>query len=380
MIDCVHVITSLELGGAQRMLVKLLERVEGRTARARVVSLVDGGPLADELLARGIEVQGLGMRAGVPDPRALLRLRRVVARARPAVVQTWLYHADLAAALALTGLSPRPALVWSLRCLHHASRARGLAARAAPAFCARLSGVPDVVLANSEAARRSHADAGWHPRRFEVIPNGFDTERFRPDPGAGAALRAELGIGPDTVLVGLVGRLDPVKGHAAAVAAAARLAARFPALRLVLVGPGLEEGSAGLASLRRAHGAPENVLALGARDDVPRVMAGLDVLLVASAFSESFPNVVGEALAAGTPCVATDVGATAEVVGDAGWIVGGTDAAALAEGLARALEAGAEERAARGARGRARVLEHFELGAVARRYEALWEELAGRPR
>jgi len=379
-IDVVHLITSLDTGGAQRMLLKLLERLDRGRFRASVISLVDDGPLAEEVRGLGLDCEGLGMRPGVPDPRGFLRLRAKLARRRPQVLQTWLYHADLLGLLAgrVAGV---PAVAWNIRCMHWKGAGRGLAARAAPRLCALLSRAPDAVVVNSSAGRSSHAASGYRPQRWCTIPNGFDLERFRPDEGARRRLRSELGLGADALLAGMVARWHPVKNHAGLLDALARLRDRHPDLHLVLVGEGthLGEGGAHDAACRSAvaeRGLADRVHGLGERKDVGAILPGLD-LLVSPSFHEGFPNVLGEALACAVPCVATDAGDSAEIVGEAGVVADGTDGESLARAIDQVVGLPPDERRALGRAGRERVAERYGMERVVAAYEALYAELSG---
>ncbi len=366
MIRIAHVITSLEVGGAQRMLEKLVSRADPARLRPRVFTLIEGGRLRRRLEAAGVEVEALGMRPGVPDPRAVVRLRRRLREFRPDVVQTWLYHADLVGTLAARWAGV-PKVAWNVRCTYQPVDASSWSARTAPKLCARLSPRADLVLHNSTLGRTSHAAIGYSPPRWLYLPNGFDLERFRPVPGAREALRRQLELPPTARIVGMVARFDPLKDHGLALAAARRL--ESSGIEVVLVGVDAEQ----LAGL--GDGLPGNVHALGERDDVRALVPGFDVLLSTSR-AEGFPNVIGEAMACGVPCVATDVGDCALVIGDTGRVVATATPEAVAAALAAlALEATAPEREERARAARARVAEHFELGEVAERYATTWEEL-----
>ncbi|MEO0035230.1 MAG: hypothetical protein RLZZ501_1253, partial [Pseudomonadota bacterium] len=278
----VHVITGLGTGGAEGMLARLARR--SRAFRHVVVSLTGPGTIGPALRRDGVEVIALGL---PPGPRALAglpRLARLLRRLRPALVQTWLYHADLLGTLA-AGLAGGLPVAWSLRC-SDMDRARygrlvGL--------LARLSPRPRLVIANAEAGRAWHRDQGYRPRAWAVIANGIDTDRFRPDPEARARWRAALGAGPETVLVGMVARVDPMKDHAGFLAAATAAAALRPEIALVVAGTGTET-LPGPAAHR-----------LGEVADVAGLYAALDIVVLASRFGEGFPNVVAEAMACGRP-------------------------------------------------------------------------------
>jgi glycosyltransferase involved in cell wall biosynthesis len=212
-----------------------------------------------------------------------------------------------------------------------------------------------------------------------LIPNGFDTDLFRPDRRARDRIRGELGLGQQAVAVGLVARYHPVKGHAVFLEAAAMLGSARPEASFVLAGPGVGPENRELSERIGGLGLGDRVHLLGERRDVAALMAALDVGCLASE-AEGFPNAVGEAMAAGLPCVVTDVGDASFLVGEAGVVVPPRDAAALAAGLVRLLDLGPEGRQRLGEAGRRRVARHFSLAAMLDRYDHLYRDLLGNPR
>jgi len=368
-----HIITDLDVGGAETMLLRLATGMDPARFPCRVVSLITPGPVGDRLREAGIAVDTLGMRRGRPSPAGLWRLVRILRAFRPDVVQTWLYHADL---IGLAGLrlafpfGPRPALAWNLRCSYMAldqyPRMTTLTLKA----CAALSRLPDAVLTNSSEARRFHEGLGYRARRFEVIPNGFDTDRFRPDPEARRSVREELGIPQDATVVGHVARFDPMKGHALFIEAAALAEARLSSPHFVLAGRGVDDGNAVLARWLSCSGLDGGrVHLLGERDDMPRLMAAMDVH-VSSSLGESFPNAVGESMACGVPNVVTDVGDSAVLVGRTGRVVPPEDPAALADALVELLAAGAPEDSPR-----VRIEKNYSLSTILEKFTFFYESL-----
>lgn len=378
MIDVVHLITGLNRGGAESMLAKLVGAMDRGRFRSVVVSMTGPGVLGPSLVESGTPVLSLGMVRGLPDPRGIARLVGVLRRYRPAVLQTWLYHADLLGTMAAAWVR-RPKLVWNLRCSNMDMGRYSRQSAATRRLLAVLSGRPVAIIANSEAGRGVHERLGYHPRRWEMIPNGFDLERFRPDPAAQVRLRRELGAAEDAPLIGLPARFDPMKDHGGFLAAAAILAQRHAAVRFVLIGRGLEPGNPQIAGPAAAAGIIGRLGLLGERRDMEMVLAGLDIATLSSAFGEGFPNVLGEAMACGVPCVATDVGDAAELIGATGIIVPPRDPAALAAAWLRLLELRPEERARLGAAARQRIAGSYALPAIIARYEALYTGLAGAP-
>ena len=267
-------------------------------------------------------------------------------------------------------------MAWNLRCSDMDFSTTGRLTRWVVACNARLSHRPAVVVANSARAVDVHTALGYGPRRFEVIPNGFDTDRFRPDPEARRALRAELGIAPEAPVAGMVARHDPQKDHRTLLEALALVRREHPGLRAVLCGDGVDRDNTALAGAVREMGLTDMVLLLGRRTDPERVNAGLDVAVLSSAFGEGMPNVLGEAMACAVPCAATDVGDTAALVADTGRVSPPRDAAALAASMSGLLSLPGEERRALGLAARERILARYSLPAVIARYEDLYRDIA----
>ncbi len=379
-----HLISALEEGGAAAMLENFASACRGpadadtgERLETIVVSMTSLGATARRLEARGVETLALGMRRGAPDPRGWRRLRRLLYSARPDILQSWLYHADLLAAAAALTLPrrSRPRLVWGI---HHenldaAWNKRGTLAAAG--LCARASAfAPDAVICCSRAARDSHLAHGYAAERLTVIPNGVDAARFRPDPQARAELRREFGVPEAAPLIGFVARYHPLKDHATFVDAAAKLARAQPAVRFLLCGPGVEPSNSELTGLLRAAQLSDRVLLLGPRGDVPRLLAACDMAALTSR-SEAFPLALVEAMACGLPCTATAVGDCARILADPGLLAPPGDAEAIAQCWLALLAEGPAARRARGRAARERVLRLWSSQVVAERYLDLYRGL-----
>ena len=367
-----HVITTTERGGAETQLLRLVQALGAPEFRHQVVGLRPEGELAGPMRAAGAEVLSLGLRPGLGAlVRGTLALRRIIAAGAAHLVQTWLYHADLLGALAVGG---RP-LVWGLRNSDLDFSRRARTTRAVVRACAWLSWRPRVIVANAQAGARLHQGLGYPAQRMRVIPNGFDCQRYRPDPGQRARARAELGLGEEILLVGLVARFDPAKDHAGFLDAARVLAGRLPRARFLLIGKDVTEDNPALAGCACPPLAGRCFL-LGPRDDVPAWLNALDLYLQSS-LSEGMPNALGEAMATGLPCVATDAGDTRILLGDCGPVTPPGQPYALAEAAASVLALPPARRAELGAAARERVRRLFSLENMAQAYAGLYRELAG---
>ncbi len=371
-----HIITGLGTGGAETMLLRLVATSDRARFEHRVVSLTDIGAVGERMVALGVAVEALGMRRGPGDVAAVVRLVRLLGRHAPDLVQTWMYHADLVGGLAARLGGPAPVL-WNLR---QSTLEPGSSRRAtilARALCARLSAlVPTRIVCCARAVRELHGGLGYPRARMVVIPNGVDTEAFRPDPGARRELRAELGISDWAPLVGAIGRWDPQKDYPTFVAAAARLADHAPEPRFLLCGEGLDAGNAALTRLIDEAGLDARFHLLGRRDDVARISAALDIACSSSAYGEGFSNAIAEAMACAIPCAVTEVGDSAYLVGASGRSVAPRAPEVLASAWSELIGLGAEGRAALGAKARARIVRHFTLAAVVARYQSLYVECA----
>ena len=370
-----HLIPDLAIGGAETALVRLLEGFDRARFASLVVTLRDGGALVARAEDAAEGVVSLGMRTRLPSPRALLRLRAELRAFAPDVVQGWMYHGNLAAWTGVRLLPRRAALAWNIRQSLASLERQRLATRLVIRAGARLSSDADAIVNNSRTSAAQHAALGFDPRGTEIIPNGFDTRHFRPDPEARAALRARLGIARDVLVAGLVARFDPVKRHDLFLDAVARARRDGLDVHAVVAGPGATPENRALAALVARAGLGGTAHLLGTCDDVARVLASLDVLVSASGWAEGFPNVVGEAMACGVPCIVTDTGDCAAVVGDAGVVVPPGDASALAAALAAMLRRTPAERAALGERARAHVASAYGLERCTERYAALYSRL-----
>lgn len=361
---------SLGFGGAERQLVTLARGLHRRGRDVVVVVFYGGGELEAELRDAGVRLRVIGKRGRWDVGGFLARAVRVLREERPAVVHPYLDIPNVLAALLRPFLPPHR-LVWGVRASDLELDRYDWLVRAGAAALRRLARVPDLVIVNSRVGLDHHRAAGFSTGRMRVVPNGIDTERFRPDAERRRRLRSEWRVGEDELLVGLVGRLDPMKDHPTFLRAAAELAALEPRLRFVCVGDGPAEYGSMLRSLARELGLGLRIAWHPARPDAEAIYPALDVLCSSSAFGEGFSNVIAEAMACGVPVVATEVGDARTIVGDTGLVVPPADPPALAAALRRLLaDARLEERRSAA---RQRVVDHFSVEKLLdRTEEVLW--------
>ncbi|PLC52695.1 glycosyl transferase [Pollutimonas nitritireducens] len=371
----VHIISGLGHGGAETVLHRLLT-APIQSDRHCVISMGDAGVFGPRLRAAGIAVYTLDMKSPVGAVKGLWRMHQLLRQLRPDVVQTWMYHADLIGGV-VARLAGIEAVSWGIRNSGADLSKSSRSARVLSWLCARVSRlVPAVIVACAENAAQRHQQWGYRADRMLVIPNGYDLTCWQPDPAARAALRTEWGWTGNEIVIGSVARWNPLKDHTNLLAAFALSAQHNPTLRCVLIGHGVDTSNAELMALIARHGIVDKVKLLGRRDDVPRLMNGLDIHVLSS-LAEGFPNVVAEAMATGVACVVTDVGDAARIVGDSGWVAVPQNPLALSQALNQAVaHLGTEDMQERLQAGRERVGRLFSLEAMVNAYHVVWRRLA----
>ena len=280
----IHLINGLRSGGAETMLYKVLRATDSEAFSSSVVTLIDGGKLRPRIEDLGVVVDSLGMRRGIPDPMGFLRLLNLLRTRRPHVIHTWLYQSALVGLVAGRMLGV-PACVWNLRNSDIDWERYPLGSRMVFRTLPLLSELPDVVIANSNHGKVVHERASFRPRRWAVIPNGFDVGEFCPNPAARLRFRGR--IDSPGFVVGLVARWDPMKDHRTFLEAAVRFRSLRPDVRFVLVGQGMDAGNPELLSEIHRLGLDDAVVLLGERTDMPEIVPGFDVLSLTSASHSS---------------------------------------------------------------------------------------------
>lgn len=374
-----HFTTSLDMGGSQTMLAKLVEISAGKSRHPRhaVVSLTPPGVLAGRIQACGCPVYDLAMKRGLPTARSLLRLLRITGSLSPDLVQGWMYHGNVAASIA--GAVARAPVVWNVRHSLNQLSCESRTTRAILAFSARLARHTAAIVYNSRAAAAEHEAIGFSRERTVVIPNGFDCTRFSPDHSRRMDARKLFGIADGPTLVCMAARLHPMKDHAMLVEAVGRARRAGHDLHLLLVGTSLDAPPPALARMIGEMLPADRVTLIGERTDLSDWLASVDIVALPSAWGEAFPNILGEAMACGVPCVATAVGDSEWIVAQGGIVVPPRDPGAMAHALAEFDGLGPDARRQIGAIGRARVVEHFSLDQVGHQYRRLYERLLSDP-
>ena len=330
----IFLVRALTYGGAERQLVALAKGLHARGHEVVVAPFYSGAPLEQELLEAGVRIRPLQKRGRWDVLPFLLQLARVMREERPEILHSYL--TDLVT-IVLKPWFPSTKIVWGIRSSNMDLSQYDWLSRVSYQLTFRLSRFADAVIANSRSGRDYYIAQGYPRAKVVVIPNGIDTQRFRPDLQARRHVRSEWGIQDHEQVIGIVGRLDPMKDHHTFLHAASLLSQERNHLRFVCVGDGPAEQRDSLHQLTRSLKLAEHVIWSDGRNDMPNVFNALDLLVSSSSFGEGFSNVLAEAMACGVMCVGTNVGDSAWVVGDQGEVVPPKNSAALMAAMEKML-------------------------------------------
>jgi glycosyltransferase involved in cell wall biosynthesis len=374
LIKICHIIITLSiLGGAQRMLVRLLIANPEVNDKRMVLVLRHAGDWGEQLRLTGVTVHELDMESALDIPRVFLQLQQFMREFDPDIVQTWMYHADLLGGLA-AWFSGYKNIIWGIRrtsLSFYDSKATWLIMK----VCAWLSAwLPRKIISVAEAGRQAHIQSGYNADLMVVIPNGFDFDKISATVEQRNALRFACGLLEDDLVIGCVGRFNHAKGQDNLVKAAALITDDHPNVRFMLVGMDCDASNAQLTAWITENKLQSSFLLLGERPDIPVCLAAMDIFCMPSR-TEGFPNALGEAMAMGLPCVATDVGDTRFLVGNTAILVPAQDQQALASGLLGIIELSKDQRIQMGLRAKEHVMAEFSIERACERFDEVYREI-----
>ncbi|NER34627.1 MAG: glycosyltransferase [Oscillatoria sp. SIO1A7] len=353
----VFLVRSLDYGGAQRQVVTLVTALSKKKFDVTVACFYSGQPLEKDLKNSNVRMVSLN-KGGRWDLFGFwATLLSEIGSLQPNIIHGYLGVPNILT-IFLKPFFPSCRMVWGLRNSQMDLKRYDWLRQLSVELESLLSRFADLIIVNSHAGLADLIKKGFPGQKMIVIPNGIDTERFKPDPESRLGFRAEWGISPNTVLIGLVARLDPMKDHKTFLRAAALLTPTREDVRFICVGNGSEEYAKELDRLADALGIGDRVVWTGAIANMPAVYNALDIATSASSYGEGFSNAIGEAMACGVPCVVTDVGDSALIVGDTGFVVRPETPEALLEAWLSCLN---RDRNELGGQARERILEKFTI-------------------
>lgn len=323
---------SLNTGGAERQLVTTAKGLAERGHRVSIMVFYAGETLESDLENTGVAVLNLNKKGRWDLFAFILRLIRQSKANSPDVIYSFMSGANIFAVIIKPFLY-KTRIIWGVRASNMDLEQYNWLLLLNYKIECYLSRFADGVISNSRSGCEYAKINGFPGNNIYVIPNGIDTDRFRPDQAARTNLRKEWGIHDSETLIGLIARLDPMKDHQNFLHAAKLSSDQRKEIRFVCIGGGSDQYSAGLKLLATNLGLDSVLLWAGERHDMVSVYNALDIVTLSSSFGEGFPNVIGEAMACGKPCVVTDVGDSGLVVGDQGMVVPAGDPVRLATSL-----------------------------------------------
>jgi len=361
-------VRSINHGGTERQLVALASRLHGKGESVAVVTFYPGGLFRKNLEAAGVQIFSLEKLTRWDVLGFVGRLIGLVRELRPTILHGYLGTSNILTVL-LKPLFPGIRIVWGVRASDMDLNQYGWVDRGLYRLECALSRFADLIIANSYAGLNYAVAHGFPKEKMVVISNGIDTDEFFPDPDLRKNVRGNLGVSETDHLIGLVGRLDPMKGHPTFLKAAALLTRERTDVRFLCVGDGPHPYQSRLRSMSEELGLGKRLIWLSSAEDMSAIYNAMDVMTSSSSFGEGFSNAIGEAMACGVPCVVTDVGDSKQIVGDFGEVVPPTDPRALAQAWSRMLKPNENEQRRR-IQIRTRIMEQYGLHALANRTAA----------
>lgn len=374
MTKILHVITGLTTGGAEMMLYKVLSTHSDVKHSVLCLSNDKETPISTKISNIGIKIHYLALSPNINLLTLVQRIIKIIKIESPNIIQGWMYHGNLAASFCSLLYKNRIPVVWNVRRSLHDLKTEKLTTRLVIKLNAFLAFLPKKIIFNSHLSAKQHEAIGFIKQKTLLIPNGFDLSEFAPDMNDRIRIRRELGIKEDEVLIGLVGRYHPIKGHSNFLKAAGLLCSQFDNIKFVLVGNNVDHDNVELISEIKKLGLFEKIILLGSRDDIPKLTNAFDIATSASS-GEAFSNTLGEAMAVGIPCVATDVGDSKLLLNGVGVIVEPDSPLSLSEGWTRMILVGKEGRGKLGVMAREHIQHNYSLNSVSSLYTTLYEDL-----
>jgi glycosyltransferase involved in cell wall biosynthesis len=372
-VKVLHVIVGLNLGGAETMLKRLIESNQGNNSSDIVVSLTSLGEIGELLQTKGVPVHALGMSSSLDFFRALWKLIKLIHLYNPTIVQTWMYHADLIGGIAakLAGSYP---IVWGVHSIAIPQGKRSITYWIVR-LCALLSYfIPNRIICCAESAKLAHTKLKYSKHKLIVIPNGYNFLDFYFDINSRNRIRSEFKLNESDILIGVVGRFDPLKDFHNFVFAASLLSSKISNVKFLMVGRGNEWSNTTLSDWIISYGLVNHFYLLGQQYDPASFLSAMDIFCLSSA-SEAFPNVVVEAMAVGLPCVVTRAGDAAIILNDEDFIVPIKDSQYLAKILLKMCLLDPVDRKSLGEKNVKKVRDAYKIESIRKKYDDVYYEI-----
>ena len=368
-----HIITGLENGGAEGAMYRLI--CNDSSNEHVVISLTDGGKYKHLLEKNGNTVFCLYLRKSLIAIYSFYQLIRLIRNFKPEVVQTWMYHADLIGGLA-SKFAGIKRVYWGVRHSNFDSNKSSLATLTVVKLCAFFSNfIPNRIVCCASNAVEYHLKLGYPKNKFFIIPNGYsyiDDNVISTDSVAFSIKE----LAKNKPAIGFVARFNYQKDHLNLVKALELVSKNGYDFNCFFIGDEMSSSNTLLMSMINESLIPDKFSLLGPQNNIHQIMASLDLHVLSSSCGEAFPNVVAESMLYETPCIVTDVGDAALIVGDVGWVCPPSNSSQLADKIMLALEEltnSSELWRKRCKSSQDRILEQFSLENMSVRFNHVWK-------
>jgi len=363
-----HITSGLSTGGAERMLVRLLK---SHPQNNFVISLTSDGSQAEYIRQLGIPVYSAELSLSLKMPIKIASFFRKASSFRPDLVVGWMYHGNLAASF--TGMLLKAPVIWNIRHSLHSIKFEKRLLRIIISISTRLSSSVKKIIYNSVVAAKQHEELGYNSGLRSIIPNGVDTEIFKPDENARASAFDELKMPKNSFVIGHIARYHPMKDHATFLKSAKLILQSIPTAQFILIGPGVNNLNSELEKLIMELNLNKAIHLLGERSDIQHWAAAFDIFVSSSSWGEGFSNVIAECMACGAPAITTNIGDAKYIVGETGTVIQPSDEVAMSTAVIKLFNLGISELRSLGLAARKRICENFLIQDTAQKFRQLYE-------
>jgi glycosyltransferase involved in cell wall biosynthesis len=374
--NVLHIIIGLGNGGAENMLKRLISfdiKKNGLKNKHSVVSLTNNGAVGEELKKIGVDVMSLNMHSMLQIPQTILTLRRIITKEdNTLIIQTWMYHADLMGGLAAY-FSGNRNVVWNIRG-SGIPQSLFSATGALVKICASLSNwLPRKIICCADVAKESHIKLGYSKKNMCVISNGYDIDAYNPCINK-KNNRLELGFSNKDILIGTVGRFDPLKDYYNFISSAKILLEENKFVKFIMIGNGLTNSNKKLMGWIDSEGLSDNFTLIGEVDCVNKYLSIIDIYCMSS-YKEGFPNAICEAMLMKIPCVSTSAGDSTAIISDTGFVVPVKSPVKLSKALLNMINFGDKKRVLLGELARSRIIDKYSIEKILDQYISVYKEI-----
>ena len=369
LIKIAHIITGLNVGGAEMMLLNMLKLYNGKKYAPLVISLTGPGVLLNEIKTMNVSLECFDFKKN-NVVMEFIKLIYFLRFQKVEVIQTWLYHADFFGGIAgkLLGMP----VVWGIHNSYLDKKGKKTTGWIRRLNAYMSAYIPKKMVSCSGFAADLHRGLGYKDV-FTIIPNGFDVKKYYPDKDKRMAFRYKYNL-ENTIVLGFVARYDPLKDFENFISALGIFIAQCNCIKIVMCGRNVNCANENIMHLIKNKDLGDHIILLGERNDIDVIMNGIDFFVLSSK-SEAFPMVLGEAMACGTPCITTDVGDAKDIIGETGVCVPKKDPMLLAQGILAAIHWESKLYEEKSYMARKRIVEYYSLDKVVNRYFDVYDEV-----